>query len=146
MTFVTCVTCDIQGAEAELLPPLLPLLRAKVHRLIIATHGNQTHAELRRLFGASLDEWSISWDVPWQENTACMESYVRGYQKGGRKRFDWDALLAEGCYTNTSRGPVAQADGELIVENRRLVRDDQLFDESASVAPPWGTPHLFEGD
>ena len=54
---VDYLEADIQQSEGLVFPPFLPLLRDKVSRIHIGTHGAQVHAELLRLFEA--DDWEI---------------------------------------------------------------------------------------
>ena len=48
-------------------------------------------------------------------------------QASHRTHFDWPTVLREGCFANTSRGPVCQADGELVVDNPRFVARERLL-------------------
>lgn len=52
----------------------------------------------------------------------CTQVFVRGY--GPRKnRHNWEAMLAHPeCSRNTAFGPVANYDGELILDNPRFVK------------------------
>ena len=130
VSHVDLLHMDVQGDESALLPALLPLLHAKVYRVIIRTHSVSAHGSIRSLFlrssrsllRGSLDPWIVIEDVPRQINSGCVWKYVRGnYKPDSPDRFNWRSLLAEGCYHNTSRGPVAHSDGELILDNPRFV-------------------------
>ncbi len=44
---------DIQGAEAQALPPALPALNAKVRRLLVGTHGRAIEETLLQCFNAA---------------------------------------------------------------------------------------------
>ena len=68
---VDLVDLDIQGAERELVPRLLPTLERKVYRLLIGTHHRAAHAQLLRLLR---DErgW-IAWES--RKGTRSEESY-----------------------------------------------------------------------
>jgi len=58
----------------------------------------------------------------------CVARYVRGYSKAGQAdRFNWTALLAKGCYHDTPLGPIAQFDGEIIVDNPKFVKRGKVF-------------------
>ena len=54
---VDYLEADIQQSEDLVFPPFLPLLRQKVRRVHIGTHGAQVHANLLSLFQA--DGWEI---------------------------------------------------------------------------------------
>ena len=54
------IESDIQQSEILVFPPAMALLKKKVRRIHIGTHGNEVHAELRRLFIA--DGWDIVFD------------------------------------------------------------------------------------
>ena len=85
------------------------------------THHADVHAQLGSHFAQR--RWLVASDVPRQAQPECVWKYVRGnYKEESPHRFDWRALLREGCYVNTSRGPVAQSDGELILDNPRWIR------------------------
>lgn len=51
------IEADMQESEARAFPPYIDLLRRKVRRIHIATHGAETHRSLHRLFA------SKGWDV-----------------------------------------------------------------------------------
>jgi hypothetical protein len=48
--FVDYVEADLQQSEINALPPCMDLLRRKVRRLHVGTHGGDVHAALHRLF------------------------------------------------------------------------------------------------
>jgi hypothetical protein len=54
---VDYLECDIQQSEILVFPPFIDLLREKVRRVHIGTHGKDVHAELHRLF--ETDGWQI---------------------------------------------------------------------------------------
>jgi O-methyltransferase len=54
------IESDIQQSEILVFPPAMALLKKKVRRIHIGTHGAETHAELRRLFLA--DGWQLVFD------------------------------------------------------------------------------------
>ena len=112
---------DIQGDETALIPAILGILDEKVYRVVVRTHHADVHAQLGSHFAQR--RWLVASDVPRQAQPECVWKYVRGnYKEESPHRFDWRALLREGCYVNTSRGPVAQSDGELILDNPRWIR------------------------
>jgi hypothetical protein len=52
----------MQQSEATVFPPFIDLLRGKVRRVHIGTHGAQTHRMLQDLFVA--DGWEIIFSYP----------------------------------------------------------------------------------
>jgi FkbM family methyltransferase len=54
------IESDIQQSEILVFPPAMALLKKKVRRIHIGTHGAEVHAELRRLFVA--DGWNLVFD------------------------------------------------------------------------------------
>jgi hypothetical protein len=138
---------DIQSAEGGLLPALKAILERKVYRMVIATHSPQIHQSLRKTFSS----WISIWDVDHQHDTNCVSKYMRGYGARGQ-RFNWTALLAEGCYHDTPLGPVAHFDGELVLDNPRFVNRSLVFSPSDTVLKigellprrPREDPHLAE--
>jgi hypothetical protein len=56
------IESDIQQSEIIVFPPAMPLLKQKVRRVHIGTHGAETHAILRRLFVS--DGWQLIFDFP----------------------------------------------------------------------------------
>lgn len=54
---VDYLEADLQQSEQVVFPPVLQLLKDKVRRIHIGTHGAGVHAELLRLFEA--DDWEI---------------------------------------------------------------------------------------
>jgi len=152
VSHVDVVDVDIQGAESSLLPALLPVLERKVYRLVLATHSDSVHRKLRQLFSS----WISIWDVDYQRDTNCVSNYLRGYGSSRRgqvsQRFNWTALLAEGCYHKTPLGPVAHFDGELVLDNPRFVNGSRAYSPSDTVLKihelyprrPRDSPHLSE--
>lgn len=55
--FVDYLEADIQQSEITVFPPYMALLKSKVRRIHIGTHGRDVHAELHRLFAK--DGWEI---------------------------------------------------------------------------------------
>jgi FkbM family methyltransferase len=51
---------DIQGEELKVLKDAMPLLVGKLRRIIVATHSNENHKQIRRLFEAAA--WDCEWD------------------------------------------------------------------------------------
>jgi hypothetical protein len=54
---VDYLEADIQQSEIAVFPPFIDLLRRKVHRIHIGTHGRDVHWSLHDLFAA--DGWDI---------------------------------------------------------------------------------------
>jgi hypothetical protein len=54
---VDYIEADMQESEIRAFPPFLDLLRCKVRRLHIATHGDKVHADLHEMFASS--GWEI---------------------------------------------------------------------------------------
>ena len=52
-TRVSLIHCDIQGEEGRVFRPAMELLKGKVERLLISTHSNSIHRDLRRRFCAA---------------------------------------------------------------------------------------------
>mmetsp|Transcript_13844 Transcript_13844/g.41855 ORF Transcript_13844/g.41855 Transcript_13844/m.41855 type:complete len:413 (-) Transcript_13844:69-1307(-) len=126
---VDLIDMDIQGAEADLVPAILHLLERKVYRLIIGTHSPEVHNHLQKLLVAKRG-WILIFSAPHiGRGGACVQDHVRGrYGRNGQTgRFDWQALLRKGCYHVTPRGPVANFDGELILDNPRFVHRDRAL-------------------
>ncbi|HUB48360.1 MAG TPA: FkbM family methyltransferase [Acetobacteraceae bacterium] len=61
--YVDLIDMDIQGAEADVVESSLPLLRERVRRLHIGTHGPEIEARLRVAL-RSID-FRPAWDFPW---------------------------------------------------------------------------------
>ena len=59
---VDYLEADIQQSEILVSPPFLGLLRKKVHRIHIGTHGSDVHATLHALF--EQDGWRIIFSYP----------------------------------------------------------------------------------
>ena len=62
LDFVDYLESDIQQAEEIVFPPFVDLLRRKVRRVHIGTHGSEVHTKLRTLFAD--DGWEIVFDYP----------------------------------------------------------------------------------
>ena len=128
LSHIDLIDMDIQGGERALIPALMDLLDAKVYRVIIGTHSHSIHRNLTTTFRER--GWIPIWDVAHQHSTPCVLKYVRGNYKpplgfegmrvnysSSKQRFRWSKLLAEGCYHNSTRGPVANWDGQLVFDN-----------------------------
>jgi FkbM family methyltransferase len=57
---VNLIHCDIQGAEADVLPGAMPTLSAKVRRVVVGTHSREIEGQLRHAFGRA--GWSVEAD------------------------------------------------------------------------------------
>ena len=55
--FVDYLEADIQQSESIVFPPFLDLLKRKVRRIHIGTHGKDVHWSLHQLFRS--DDWEI---------------------------------------------------------------------------------------
>jgi hypothetical protein len=67
-------------------------------------------------------------DTPLNPDLACVERFLRGnYKEHSVDRFNWDEVIARGCYTNSSKGKIANWDGELIIDNPKFVDRDRHF-------------------
>jgi FkbM family methyltransferase len=60
--FVDYLEADIQQSEILVFPPFIELLRKKVRRIHIGTHGGDVHDALHRLFAD--DGWEIVFNYP----------------------------------------------------------------------------------
>ncbi len=60
--FVDYVEVDIQQSEIIVFPPFMDLVKRKVRRVHIGTHGTEVHAELSGLF--KKDGWEMVFDLP----------------------------------------------------------------------------------
>lgn len=132
---IDLVEFDVQGAEVELIPALHELFRAKAYRLIIATHNARAHVALREQLTAA--GWLTVGETKFpdrQMHARCLMKYLRGnYDRYAQYRFNWTKILKAGCYTNTPWGPVAQNDGELVMDNPRFVRKESVFSYSDTI-------------
>jgi hypothetical protein len=97
---------DIQGAESGLLPLLKDEIERSVHYLIIGTHSAQIHESMVSLFG----HWKVLTNTAMNRETACINEELR-------RRRNYTAVFEKHCYTDSSIGPIANWDGELILEN-----------------------------
>lgn len=126
---VDVVDMDIQGYEDVLLQDskVRRALYDKAHRLIIASHSPEIHDHIRSGFA----EWTVIDDVPFSEDLACTlltrggpdVAWPNG-QHGTPLRheeYDWEGARKKGCFHETARGKVAQWDGQLVLDNPRLV-------------------------
>ena len=59
---VDYLEADIQQSEARVFPPFVDMLRKKVRRIHIGTHGVETHHELHRMFAEN--GWEIVFSYP----------------------------------------------------------------------------------
>lgn len=119
---VDLIDMDIQGAELDLVPALMELFNKKVYRVIVGTHSTSIHETLIELF--KKNGWIFIWSHKMTTNTECVDNFVRGHTSNKYptlERFNWSRLMKEGCYHSTPRGPVANWDGEIIVDNPRFV-------------------------
>ena len=59
---VSLIHCDIQGEEGRVFRPAVELVKRKVERLLISTHSNSIHRDLRRRFHTA--GFEIVYDFP----------------------------------------------------------------------------------
>ena len=138
--------CSDPGAEKGLIPQIIDLLDAKVYRVIIGTHHPDIHKALSKLFQHR--GWHVILNVPhvtlpnksrtraddatnnrWgmlervrMTGHDCTQVFVRGYGPRENKH-NWPRMRRHReCYHETPRGPVANYDGELILDNPRFVK------------------------
>ena len=130
---IDLVDIDIQGFEQYFVPQIAPILQHKVYRVIVGTHGlmgnnaktpqnvtdRQTHCHER--VRAALQDWILVHELRPAKYYRCIQRYLRGNPSYPTSRFDWQSMQRKGCYQNTSFGPVAAWDGELILDNPRFV-------------------------
>jgi hypothetical protein len=131
---IDLIDMDIQLAEAKLVPALMDLFNEKVYRLIIGTHSDAVHAQLVALF--QKENWIFIANIERIANQEPLKKYLR---TSGKTDHKWDWPVSHPDYGNWTRllaahrtppawhdvggkGPVANADGEIIVDNPRFVR------------------------
>jgi hypothetical protein len=108
------IDVDIQGAELELLRELKHHLDRRVYRMIIGTHSPEIHREIRTLF----EDWITIHELSFSNDTQCVtDTLRRNYDPSREQQFRWNELLEKGCTQMTPFGPVANWDGEVIVDN-----------------------------
>ena len=138
--FIDLVDIDIQGHEQTFVRAIAHVLRQKVARVIVGTHGtmgNEAKAP-RNATGEALDrnykrrfaheqvkavlaDWILLSELVPVNHYRCIVRHMRGNKLYKADRFDWAAMKAKGCYHSTPLGPVAAWDGELIFDNPRFV-------------------------
>ena len=122
---------DIQGAEETFVPSIVDVLNAKVLRIIIGTHKPRIHESLLSVFKEH--GWILIWAVGMKVNFNrwnClheMNKYIRGFDGKHPARCHWKDLLKTGCWHLIPRGPIANFDGELILDNPRFVQEHKVF-------------------
>ena len=115
---VDVLDVDIQGAELKLLTSSQQVIDVKVKRLIVGTHSQDIHDSLKSLFTS----WIVVVDIPLGHDFGCLQEHLRR-NYNSTLEVQWDQILENNkCYHNTSFGPVANWDGELILDNPKFVR------------------------
>lgn len=123
---VDLIDLDIQGGEEVLVPGVFGLIEEKVYRVIIGTHSADIHAKIKQLFRS----WTLIWEAPYttHEQQLCVHKKLRrSYDARKSQKYNWTGLIADDCYHDTPRGPVAAWDGELIYDNPAFVDMGQAF-------------------
>lgn len=134
---VDVLDIDIQSAEFALLgdPEVMDAIAAKVYRIVVGSHprGRRlTHQQLVDIFVER--KWHFIWNVKDSSRPDAVRGYLRGrYDPKSTDRFNWTALLESNAFHSTPRGPVANFDGEIIVDNPRFVHADKLFSMADTV-------------
>jgi len=117
------IDVDIQGAELEVLRELKHHLDRYVYRMIIGTHSPKIHRAIRALF----EDWIMIHEFSYSSNTQCVSDTLRrNYDPSREQQFRWDELLKKGCFQQTWFGPVANWDGEVIVDNPLFIDRDKV--------------------
>ena len=107
---VDVIHLDIQGAERTLLPAAIDLVNAKVYRVIVGTHSEEIHQEMKALFEVknsgrnAIEPWIKIWEAPHTTDLqqGCIGGLLRrGYMKELRHKFAWDKMLKMKCYHDT---------------------------------------------
>jgi len=134
---IDLIDFDIQEAEETLVPAVMDILNDKVYRVILGTHApwppwwevNRTriHDKMVKLFEDQ--GWIFIFKVAPTKDYKAMDRAIRGQNvRTNENLFNWDKLLRNPkAYHTTPRGPVAHADGELVLDNPRFVDKDKVF-------------------
>lgn len=105
---------DIQGAEAKLWPQIADVVRQKVKRLIIGTHGCAIHREIRATV-RDIWGWDLQHEYGCDANISCVQARMRV------RPADWSAMINDGCFVRDPHfGPIGFWDGELIFDNPKF--------------------------
>jgi hypothetical protein len=126
---VDLLDLDIQRAELETLRTSYEAVSSKVKRLIVGTHSSEIHKNLLKLFSS----WIIIYDVPYSTDTSCIAKNLRR-NYDSTKEIGWDELIEKKCYTDTVFGPVANWDGEIVIDNPAFVEREKSFSMSDDTA------------
>lgn len=122
---INVLDLDIQGAEKEVLAneEVLQVLEDKVHRLIIGTHSEDIHTQMRSKFS----HWVKVHDMPRSNTAECVKKYFRTPPQSDRSNFE--EVVKRQCYFQSSYGKIAQIDGELILDNPKFYEGETVFME-----------------
>jgi len=125
---IDLIDLDIQGAESQVLKDgnVMKLLDERVKRLIIGTHSDDIHAEMKQKF----KHWTLQMNVERTRDLACVDTYFRSEHHEDRAKYQ--TLISKGCYHDSPFGKIANADGELIFDNPRFRKggDERLFGDN----------------
>ena len=127
---------DIQGAEGELVPEAMDVLNDKVYRVIVGTHSETIHSKLHLLFEEA--GWLKIAVIGRNPNPNAVDTYLRPQDRDFAKYSfpnaphpnfaNWTELIRSGAtHTVGGKGPVANADGELIYDNPKFVDASKMM-------------------
>jgi hypothetical protein len=109
---IDVVDMDIQSYEATIIPEIIDVLREKVLRLIIGTHGVDTHYLIKEMLTAV--GFLLVHETAHHQDYPCLKGDFRD-------RKDYPAvLLNTKCYFNSSYGAIVPGDGELVFDNPKV--------------------------
>jgi len=124
---------DIQAAESWFLADevIQNLLRAKVYRLVVGTHGHEIRTNILREY----KDWLVILDLPDHEKECWWQFRSISLPPPGKTASwadvpgpsDWESLRQQKCYHETPQGGVANHDGLLILDNPRFVDFRRAF-------------------
>jgi hypothetical protein len=111
---------DIQGAEFDLIPHIMPILNKKVKRVILSLHSadttKHTHS-LRQLF----HRWTLHMEMPLNvvdgEAAPCIGDILRRGMHWHDQEVLQKVRVCRASAFDTAFGPVMQFDGEWIMDN-----------------------------
>lgn len=139
---IDLVDIDIQGHEQHFVPEVAAALAENTYRVIVGTHGTMgneagvprnadksvnkmtyCHEKVKRAFS----DWILVHEIEARGYYRCIVRYIRGNHLFPTSRFEWRTMYKHGCYHNTSFGPIAAWDGELIYDNPKFVNRSRVF-------------------
>lgn len=111
---------DIQGAEEQFFKDgtVLNIMKRKVKRAIIGTHSGRVHEQIKSIFC----NWIVQHEIPRMDEdvTRRTMSLFRRRLNGQIDRTNFDEIIRQEHYFNTSYGKIVFLDGELIIDNPQL--------------------------